>query len=641
MKKWLLVLSLASLFAMCGKAQTYCRWQGISGSGDFNEPSNWKDVSYNALGRVPGITDYPLIKNQGNQNWVITFSGDATNESVSFTSPLPTYETLLVLNQHTWTLTNSLGSPGGGYGGKITLTNGTLRAKSFDFNTSPLGVSTNLVLAVKDVVCEMGTATYGATRATFEGGTLRVTNSLSVGTKSYGVATVLFDKGVKVSVTNSLWVGDAAGATGELVNVNGQLEQTGADGTFVIGNAGCGALTILGGSTCIQQTPYISSVSNKTGVGLLTVSGGSNTFGKAAGKLLSVGSVGKGSVLAYGGTNYSNGLSLGQYAGGYGEMLLTNGVWYLAAYSWIGHSGKGVVTITGGQMLSGPGFCLGRGTGTGVVTIAGGTLDVSSELRVGGNATSVGCVTLTGVGILKVDFISEYTNTANSALLFDGGTLQARQDGALIRSIDDIRLTANGLVLDTAGHNVIITGLLQNAEGQAGSLTKKGTGTLTLAGTRAASGSVSVLIGTLVMSDDVAVSAGTSRIDGSLTLAADNRLIVGTGAALTGTGSVARVTLQNNAVFARAKADNAMTPLAVSDCTATGQLTVALTGYTLDELKMTMPLIRMPTASIDTGKVTVTLNGQANTFLRTKYVAGDGQQTLSVFYSAGTMITVK
>jgi hypothetical protein len=67
-------------------------------------------------------------------------------------------------------------------------------------------------------------------------------------------------------------------------------------------------------------------------------------------------------------------------------------------------------------------------------------------------------------------------------------------------------------------------------------------------------------------------------------------------------------------------------------------LTVALTGYTLGELKTTLPLIRMPTASIDIGKVTVTLNGQPNAFLSAKYVADGGQQVLSVSYSAGTLI---
>ena len=110
---------------------------------------------------------------------------------------------------------------------------------------------------------------------------------------------------------------------------------------------------------------------------------------------------------------------------------------------------------------------------------------------------------------------------------------------------------------------------------------------------------------------------------------------------LAGTGAVARVTLQDNAVYARSKADNAVTPLTVSDCVASGRLTIALTGYTLRELKTALPLIRMPTAAIDTGKISVTLNGVTNRFLLAKYVADGGQQVLSVSYSAGTLVRVR
>ncbi len=60
-------------------------------------------------------------------------------------------------------------------------------------------------------------------------------------------------------------------------------------------------------------------------------------------------------------------------------------------------------------------------------------------------------------------------------------------------------------------------------------------------------------------------------------------MTVASGAALSGTGAVARVTLQDNAVFARAKADGAVAPLNVSDCVAENRMTVAMTGYALTE----------------------------------------------------------
>jgi len=149
-----------------------------------------------------------------------------------------------------------------------------------------------------------------------------------------------------------------------------------------------------------------------------------------------------------------------------------------------------------------------------------------------------------------------------------------------------------------------------------------------------------VLGGTLVVSNQVAVAAGTSRIDGTLSLTAANRLTVGTGAALAGTGTVARVTLQDNAVFARDKAEGAVAPLNISDCVAEHRLTIALTGYGFSDLKIPVPLIRASSAFIAPSNVTVTLNGQTSQFLSAKFSEAGGQQVLSVSYSYGTLISV-
>jgi autotransporter-associated beta strand protein len=633
MKKMLLLLSVASLVICDQAAGANLHWKGPDGF--FDEMSSWVENN-----KVPTAEDFIIVKNYSGANWSVSFTKDETSWKSELGTPKTDCETVFKLNGHTWALTYDIhmGELTSG-GGRIAFTNGTLRAPGLSFVPS---VTNRLLLSMNNVTCEVGTTEYGFTHATFEGGSLRVTNLISVGKPGYRAATVTFDKGAWVSVSNTFVVGDAAGATGELFNVNGPFEYRGSN-LFYIGKAGCGSMTVGGGSTFIQFTPYVGYTN--TGVGSLTVAGGSNTFGTVGENKLNVGQYGRGTVLGYGGTNTACGLNFGYYPSGYGEMILTNGSWTFSNYSWIGYYGKGVVSMSGGTMYSPSAFCIGRSNGgTGVVTVAGGTLDVNSEVRLGGASASYGSLALSGTGVLKAGFISEQDPGAISRLLFDGGTLQPKwnlSSGALIRSVDDIRLTANGLVVDTVGYNAVITGVLQNASGEAGSITKKGAGTLTLVGTRTATGPVSVLGGTLVVGNNVAVSAGISRIDGTLTLATDNRLTVGTDAALAGTGTVMRVTLQDNALFARAKADNAVTPLTISDCEASDRLTIALTGYTQGELKTTLPLIRMPTASIDTGKVTVTLNGQPNAFLSAKYVADGGQQVLSVSYSAGTLIRVR
>jgi autotransporter-associated beta strand protein len=587
--------------------------------------------------KVPTAEDFIIVKNYGGVNWSVAFTNDETSWKTELGTPLTNTETVFKLNGHTWALTYDIhmGELSSG-GGRIAFTNGTLRAPSLSFVPQ---VTNNLVLSMNSVTCEVGTLECGFTRATFEGGSLRVTNSFSVGKSGFRPATVTFDKGVVVYATNTLCVGDAVGATGELVNANGQLVHSSASGAFFVGRAGYGALTILGGSTYVQQVPCIGYTN--TGVGVLTVAGGMNTFGTQGENKIDAGAFGRGTVLAYGGTNYTVGFNFGYNPGGYGEMVLTNGVWNLASYSWIGYYGKGVVTMSGGQITSGVPLCLGRGSGTGVVTVAGGTLEVPGEIRLGGNASSLGSLTVSGSGVLKAGYISEYTSDANSALRFDGGTLQATAAGALIRAVDDVRLTAKGLTVDTAGFAVSVLPTLQDASGEAGSLAKKGAGTLTLAGARAATGPVSVLAGTLVASNALAVAAGTSRIDGTLALTADNRLIVGAGAALAGTGAVARVTLRDTAAFARSRSDGALSALAVEDCAADNRVTVALTGYSLSDLKAaSVPVVSVPATFIDSEKISVTLDGSASAPLKAKFIAAGSRQILTVVYSSGTVISV-
>jgi len=383
--------------------------------------------------------------------------------------------------------------------------------------------------------------------------------------------------------------------------------------------------------------------SSSTGVGTLNVLGGSNTFATASNDRILIAISGRGSLLAGGGTNSAVGIELADSTGGVGEMTLTNGLWNVGEHMWVGYFGTGVFTVNGGKMhflnVGGPVLAVGRNTGaTGMVTVAGGLLDVNGAVWLGGGANALARLTLSGNGVLKTKTIMEKDAAAISQIVFDGGKLQAAAAGTLIQPLDDVRLTANGMVIDSAGYNVSVIPALKNAADEAGGITKRGAGTLTLAGTRAATGPVSVLEGTLVVSNDVAVTAGLSRIDGTLAQASGARLIVGADAALSGTGTVARLTLQDQAVFSRNKADGSLGPLRVGDCVADNRLTIALTGYSLEELSVSKPLLQVPAAFMDLSKVTVTLNGLANPFLRAKFVSDDGHYILSASYCSGTMI---
>ncbi|NLF98567.1 MAG: hypothetical protein GX565_00285 [Lentisphaerae bacterium] len=586
-------MCVVCLLAVGGKADNiYWTGAGGSGVGDFNVPSNWQQD------RVPGEDDTAYFNNYSgiNQNWAVTLNTDVTNAKVVLRAPAPDYETLFVMDQHVYNVTTNV-YVWDASGGRITFTNGTLRSSKFQFTPNSGSQVTNLVITMKDVISEAGDLEVAAaTAATFEGGRLRVTNSVEVTASAQNVTTGRLDLARDV--------------------------QCDVDG-------------------------YLKIDARSTSFAMLNVSGGSNTFGKSeTSQTLLVATGGKGALWGGGGTNSVSGdLAIGRDSGGSGEMTVTGGLWTIGRYVYNGLYGSGALNISGGELrVVGKVLALGRYAGaTGTVEVSGGVLDLNGgNLWLGGDAGCVARLTLSGDGVLKVKSVYEYNAAAASEVLFDGGTLKAAAAGELVKALDDVRLTAKGLVVDTDGKDVSVTPELKNAAGEAGGITKKGAGTLTLTGTRSATGPVSVLGGTLVMSSAATVEAGVSRIDGTLTLPSDTRLTVAAGSALAGTGSVARVTLADNAALARDKADGAVAPLNVGDCAAGGTLTVALSGYSLSDLLVPLPLLKVPSATfVKPGAVNVTLDGVPVAAVKVKYAESGGNTVLSVRYTDGTMIRVR
>ena len=579
-------ICLAGLLAANGQISTN-RWQGVgnTGVGDFDVPSNWN------IGQVPGPDALAVFNNHSSlkQNWQVTLGSDVTNKDVSMIAPLLDYETLFVMNQHVWTVKDNM-LIWEASGGRVTFTNGTIRVRQCTFRPGSGSPVTNLVLTMADVVCEAKDMHVAAATTTVDGGRLWVTNTLTVGA----------------------W---------DITENTSNLELT--------GNLQCDVDSYL----------KIDGAHNSSA--MLNVSGGSNTFREVA-----VATTGKGAIQGGGGTNRVDVfLYIGRDANGVGEMTLTNGFWTIGRYVYVGSSGVGSLTISGGELfVADRVLAIARyATGRGTLTVSGGLLDLNGgELWVGRPTGSVARFVLTGDGVVKAKSVFERESGAASEVLFDGGTLQAaRNDAQLIGALDDVRLTAKGLVVDTDGHAVSTVPELKNAVGEAGAITKKGAGTLTVSGTRSATGPVSVLEGILTFNEAVTVQAGVSRIDGTLALPDTTRLTVASGAALAGTGSVARVTLADGAAFARAKADGATTPLEVNDCMASSALTVALSGYTQTDLLASLPLLQVPTASFTKpGSVSVTLDGTPNAGIKAKYTEVGGNTVLAVRYMTGTLISV-
>jgi autotransporter-associated beta strand protein len=354
-------------------------------------------------------------------------------------------------------------------------------------------------------------------------------------------------------------------------------------------------------------------------------------------------------------------------------LVMTNGG-SLIVGNTLGSSGT--LEISGGtNLFNSMTFGL---LGTALVKITGGYTWTTNRLVVGSNWGSTGRVELTG-GVLAVSTIDGRSpaTTPNpggiSKILFDGGTLQhswylSDFKDDMVAGFGEASLTDRGAVIDTAGSIRRISQALSNEVGYAGSIVKKGAGKLTLASSdNAFTGRVAVQEGELAVSggvyltggvaidagavlnlasgtvrDALTVSGTVSRIDGTLILKSGTVLTNGVGAALGGTGVVTgSVVFATGSVYARNKADGAGVLRVTGNTVIRNGVTVALTGYTLDDLAAGIPLVQaVSTGTLQVSeKLPVTLDGASHPYWWT-VVSADGKTLAARVISLGTLIKV-
>ncbi len=208
-----------------------------------------------------------------------------------------------------------------------------------------------------------------------------------------------------------------------------------------------------------------------------------------------------------------------------GELAITNKLLLAVENRSVGlfTLSNGVVNMTGSVQMSNVSNALSRLTiAGGEFNMTGGEVVLFSEDWQGSDVdksyvkNSVAEVVLDG-GVLKTKRIRRHPTSAGKArITFNGGTLQpidSRTDFLDVTSFDSVMVAEGGIVIDTAGHDVTISGDFTGV----GGLTKKGAGTLKVANGRTWSGATTVLEGTLDLNnagdpiDDTLVvsSAGT------------------------------------------------------------------------------------------------------------------------------------
>ncbi|WP_268995514.1 autotransporter family protein [Microvirga roseola] len=320
--------------------------------------------------------------------------------------------------------------------------------------------------------------------------------------------------------------------TGTMLISNGGTV-TGEVGFLGSGTTGSGTVTVTGaGSRWIQRQGLAVGY---MGTGELTISDGgfvSNDFAGVIG--FSNGSDGAVTVTGSGSTWNITGRWLSIAESGTGQVTVANGGKISAPYVLMatGAGSQSTLTLTGND-LNGRGVLetayIEKGAGTATLNFNGGILratadeanflrgfaglDLGSGAYFDTNGHQVGISTvLNGNG--RLTKLGAGTLTLSGTNTFTGGTTIT--SGTLIgseRSFGSGTITNHGaLIVDQA-----VSGTMPNAIDGTGTLTKKGSGTLTLSGTNTFTGGTTITSGTLI---------GSERSFGSGTITNHGALIV-------------------------------------------------------------------------------------------------------------------
>jgi autotransporter-associated beta strand protein len=438
---------------------------------------------------------------------------------------------------------------GANYGGTV-ISNGTLQIGDGGANGS-IGVgaiTNNSVLAINSstniafandqaitgtgVLVQMGTGTTTlvANNTTYSGGTLISRGTLQVGSGANTATDGSLGTG---NVTNNATLAFNRGLASDTVSNNisgtGALTMFGSGGLTLVGSNSYSGLTTIGSRYTLQigtggtnGTLGTGSVSNAGTLSLnrsdlYTASNAISGTGKLS-------QIGTGTTILLGSNSYS------------GETTVTNGVLQIGNGGTTGSiAGDVVNNATLIFNRSDASTYSGTINGTGAVTKqGGGTLTLA-----GANSYSGGTTISDGVLALG----SANAVGASGTILFGGGTLQYSASNTTDYSSRFSTAASQAYSIDTNGQNVTWASPLASS---GGTLTKSGTGALTLAGANSYSGVTTISGGTLALSGAGSIGTGglnlgsggvfdlTARTSGTYSLPSTGDLI-GSGT-LTGNG---------------------------------------------------------------------------------------------------------
>ena len=408
---------------------------------------------------------------------------------------------------------------------------------------------------------------------------------------SSGTATLVLSGGSNSAAGGTLYVGNNLGDSGTYILSGSGLLSVACE---YVGNAGSGSLTQSGGintaSTLFNMGYYSGSL------GTYCLSGGSLNV-----PVLYVGSAGTGNFTQSGGTNAATGLILGVNAGGAGTYNLNGGLMIVGSGGVAQGSGGAVFNFSGGTFQAGSTFStslpivLGTAGSNGTFDTNDNTLNLTGALSGPGGFQKIGAgalilaasngyagSTLVSNGTLLLadpNAISGSTFDTSGAGSLSFGTLTSANFGGLQGSGNlALSNTASAAVALTVGGNNANT-TFSGGLGGGGSLTKLGSGRLTLSASNGYTGTTLVSGGTLLLADPNAISGSTFDTSGAGSLSFGTLTSANFGG-LQGSGNLALTDASGMDVALTVGLNNANTTFAgtLSDLSGGGSLTKVGTG---------------------------------------------------------------
>ena len=250
------------------------------------------------------------------------------------------------------------------------------------------------------------------------------------------------------------YLGNGGGST---VTVDGAHSTWLNNSNFFVGYGSNSTLTITDGGVVNNFNGHIGYQSSSTD-STVTVDGAGSTWGNSG--YLYVGSQGSGKLDITGGGRVENEVGyIGRYGTSTGNAVTVDGAgstWDNSGDLYVGHTGSGTVTMTGGGLVtSNDGYIGLMITSTGnAVTVdgAGSTWDNSGDLYVGGQGG--GTLDITDGGLVESDssYIGYANGSTGNSVTVDGSDSTWRNDGSLL-----VGYSGSGLLDITGGGRVECT----------------------------------------------------------------------------------------------------------------------------------------------------------------------------------------